>query len=202
MSAQRKQSRIGKNPESREPQPNLYLIGFMGVGKSVVGRAVARKMRMQFMDTDWMIEKESGQSIPEIFASQGEAAFRRLERELIESGHPRSGLVVSCGGGLPIQPGMADLLRKKGIVVCLFASTTTILSRTLGNARRPLLNVENPEERVSELLRQREPIYMQAGIGISADGRTISEVVQNVIRVYRREARSSKWRTQLGPASS
>lgn len=171
-------------------QPNIYLIGFMGVGKSVVGRALARALKMKFIDSDAAIESETGCAISEIFARQGEASFRDMERRFIESGHPDEGVVVSCGGGLPIQPGMADLLLRRGIVVCLFASPETIVRRTLGNPKRPLLNVANPEERIRNLLAERESIYLSTGIGISTEGRTIQEVVRNIIRVYRRESRA------------
>lgn len=172
--------------------PNIYLIGFMGVGKSAVGRSVARALRMDFIDSDWAIEQEAGKPISKIFADEGEAAFRKMERTFIESGHKEHGQVVSCGGGLPIQPGMADLLLQKGVVICLFAQPETIVSRTVGNPKRPLLNVENPEDRVRELMQEREPIYMNTGIGISTEGRTIADVVGNILRVYRRECRLRK----------
>ncbi|HSH10091.1 MAG TPA: shikimate kinase, partial [Oceanipulchritudo sp.] len=168
-------------------RPNIYLIGFMGVGKSAVGRALARALRMRFIDSDHAIEERVGQTIANIFKEQGEAAFRQMEREFIESGHPEEGTVVSCGGGLPIQPGMSELLKSKGVVICLFANAETIVRRTIGNPKRPLLNVENPEERVRELMEQREPIYMAAGIGLSTEGRGIQEVVKNIARIYRRE---------------
>lgn len=170
-----------------KPRPNIYLIGFMGVGKSAVGRALARTLRMQFVDSDWAIEQRAGKPISEIFADEGEAAFREMEREFIESGHPDEGVVVSCGGGLPVQPGMSQLLKGKGIVVCLFANPKTILERTVGNPKRPLLNVEDPEQRIADLLKEREPVYMEAAIGVATEGRNISEVVKNIARIYRRE---------------
>ncbi|NDV63067.1 shikimate kinase [Puniceicoccales bacterium CK1056] len=170
-------------------QPNIYLIGFMGVGKSAVGRNLARAMRMQFIDSDWAIEQVAGKSISKIFKEDGEARFRELEREFVETGHPETGVVVACGGGLPVQPGMSDLLKQKGVVVCLFARPETIMARTIGNPKRPLLNVENPEERITELMAEREPIYMKTGIGVTTDGRGIAEVVSNITRIYRRELR-------------
>lgn len=173
--------------KGKTPKPNVYLIGFMGVGKSAVGRALARALKMQFIDSDWAIEQAAGKPISQIFAEEGEAAFRGMERAFIESGHPGEGAVVSCGGGLPVQPGMAQLLRNRGVVICLFASPETIVRRTVGNPKRPLLNVENPEERIRELMTEREPIYMQAAIGVSTEGRTIPEVVKSITRIYRRE---------------
>ncbi|WP_269522464.1 shikimate kinase [Coraliomargarita parva] len=165
--------------------PNLYLVGFMGVGKSVIGRRVARALGFRFYDSDAEIEKKAGKSIPQIFESEGEAAFRAYERAYIEAGHPARNCVVSCGGGLVVQPGMRELLRSKGVVVCLFASVESILERTGRNKNRPLLNVANPEAKIRQLLSEREPIYMDAGPCISTDGRSIAEVVQHLERTYR-----------------
>ncbi len=178
--------------QASAPGPNLYLIGFMGVGKSAVGRSAARQLGMRFLDSDAVIESNEGRSISDIFADEGETAFRGKERAFIETGHPPQGVVVACGGGLPIPAGMRELLLSKGIVVCLFANPDTIIERTLGSDKRPLLRTEDPLERVRALLAEREPIYMQTGIGVCAEGRSLSEVVRNVVRVYRREASSRK----------
>lgn len=175
--------------KEKKAHPNLYLIGFMGVGKSLVGRQLSKALRMDFLDSDSVIESDAGMPISKIFETQGEAAFRKMERTFVESGHPTTGTIVSCGGGLPVPPGMSDLLRSKGIVVCLFASPATVLERTRGNPKRPLLNVEDPEQRIRELMEEREPVYKRCGIGVSTDGRTISDIVGNIIRIYRREVR-------------
>lgn len=174
----------GVNQFKDKKKPNLYLVGFMGVGKSSIGRRLASEMGYKFIDSDHQIEKRVGRKIPEIFAIEGEARFRQYEREFIESGHPPEARVVSCGGGLVIQPGMQDLLKQSGVVICLFASVESIIERTRRNKNRPLLNVENPEERVRKLLAEREPIYMNSGICISTEGRSIAEVVQHIKRSY------------------
>jgi len=173
------------NEKSQSTKPNLYLVGFMGVGKSAIGRRVARELGYKFLDSDDCIEKRVGKKIPAIFASEGEARFRAYEREFIESGHPEAGCVVSCGGGLVVQEGMQALLKSKGVVICLFASVDSIIERTSRNNNRPLLNVENPEARIRELLAEREPIYMDSGACITTDGRTIPEVVKHMLRTYR-----------------
>jgi shikimate kinase len=174
---------------SKTEKPNLYIVGFMGVGKSAIGRKVARKLRYRFIDSDQMIEKKAGVKIAEIFAKQGEPAFRKMERDFIESGHPQEGCVVSCGGGLVVQEGMSDRLKEKGVVVCLFASPECIVERTGRNANRPLLNVAEPEARVRELLAEREPIYMNAGACITTEGRSMLEVVRHVVRTYKAAAK-------------
>jgi len=170
------------------PETNLYFVGFMGTGKTTVGHAVAQRMGYQLLDSDVEIERKAGKSIPDIFANEGEPAFRVLERDFIEHGHPARKCVVACGGGLVVQPGMLELLKSKGVVICLQASLETILKRTQGSRHRPLLNVDDPMERIRTLYAAREPIYRQAGTVILTDGRPLSEIVTHVIRTYRREA--------------
>lgn len=171
-----------------QPNPNLYLVGFMGVGKTTVGRAVAHKLNYTLLDSDAEIERLAGMTIPQIFETEGEAGFRRREREFVEMGHPASGCVVACGGGLVIPPGMLDLVKSRGVVICLHASVETILRRTSGHRHRPLLNVEDPVARVRHLFEQREPVYRQAGTMILTDARPLHDIVAHVYRTYKREA--------------
>jgi shikimate kinase len=167
---------------------NLYLVGFMGTGKTTVGRAVAHKIGFHAVDSDHEIERLQGKSIPDIFAQQGEPAFRAMEKEFIERGHPETRTLVACGGGLVVQPGMLALLKSKGVVVCLHASLETILARTARHRNRPLLDVENPEERVRTLYAAREPIYKQSGTVILTDSRPLHDIVSHVMRTWRRDA--------------
>ncbi len=168
---------------------NLYLVGFMGTGKSTVGRAVAVRLGFQAMDSDHEIERARGRTVAQIFAAEGEPAFRAQERSLIERGHPDRGVVMACGGGLVVQPGLLDLLRARGVVICLHASLETILRRTSQARTRPLLNVDDPEARVRQLYAEREEIYKRAGTVILTDFRPLHDVVMHVLRTYRREAR-------------
>ena len=167
---------------------NLYLVGFMGTGKSTVGRAVAHRLGFAVLDSDHEIERQRGKTIPDIFATEGEPAFRVMEREFIEGGHPAARTVIACGGGLVVQPGMLALLKTKGVVVCLHASLETILARTSRHQHRPLLVAENPEERVRTLYAAREPIYKQSGTVILTDGRPLGDIVAHVMRSWRRDA--------------
>lgn len=173
-----------------EGKPNLYLVGFMGTGKSAVGRSVAQRLGFEFIDSDNEIERIEGRSIPEIFESDGEAVFRKMERAFMEKGHATCGKVVSCGGGLVVQPGMLELVQSKGPVVCLLASPETIFERTSKNDNRPLLKSEDPLARIRELLEKREPIYRKAGTEVLTDGRTINDVASHVVHIYKRERRS------------
>lgn len=167
---------------------NLYLVGFMGTGKTTVARAVGHKLGFQVLDSDHEIERLQGKSIPEIFAQDGEPAFRGFEREFIESGHPAERTVIACGGGLVVQPNMLARLKSKGVVVCLHASLETILARTARHRNRPLLEVENPEERIRTLYAAREPIYKHSGTVILTDSRPLHDIVAHVIRAWRRDA--------------
>jgi shikimate kinase len=140
------------------------------------------------VDSDHEIERQQKKTIPEIFAQDGEAAFRVLERAFIEGGHAGERTVVSCGGGLVVQPGMLALLKSKGVVVCLHASVETILARTSRQQNRPLLVAENPEERIRTLFAQREPIYKESGTVILTDSRPLMDIAAHVMRAWRRDA--------------
>ncbi len=175
--------------KTAKPRPNLYLVGFMGTGKSTVGRALARRLGMKHLDSDRSIEEADGRPIPKIFAAEGEAFFRQLEHDFVHGGHADEGCVVSCGGGLVMAPGMIDELKRRGLVACLFASPDTILQRTSGNSNRPLLNVENPRQRIADLLSEREPVYLQAGACFYTDAQPMNEIVRHLERFYLRESR-------------
>lgn len=161
----------------------------MGTGKSTLGRLVAHQLGLRFLDSDHEIERRQKRTIPDIFARDGEAAFRAMEKDFIEGGHPATGCVVACGGGLVCQAGMGRLLKGRGVVIGLFASVPTILDRVSRNQNRPLLNVSDREQRIRELLDRRLPYYLDAGVGITTEGRAVREVVNHIIRIYRDEAR-------------
>lgn len=167
---------------------NLYLVGFMGTGKSTIARLAARRMGFRALDSDHEIEHQQNRTIAEVFAEEGEPAFRKMELEFIEKGHASERTVVACGGGLVVQPGMLDRLRSKGVVICLHASIATVLERTQRSKTRPLLNVEDPLDRIRALYAEREPIYKRAGSLILTDSRPITDIVAHVVRTWRREA--------------
>ncbi len=170
------------------PDTNLYLVGFMGTGKSTVGRLLVKPLGFQFLDSDHEIERAQGKPISRIFAEEGEERFRALEREFIAHGHPDRGCIVACGGGLVVPPGMLELLRRRGVVICMHAPLETVLARTLHTTHRPLFEVENREQRVRELFAQREEIYRRTGTMVLTDRRPMREIAAHVLRVYRHEA--------------
>jgi len=161
----------------------------MGTGKTTVGRAVAQRIGFKCVDSDHEIERKAGKEITQIFAQDGEAAFRALERWFVEEGHGGERHVVACGGGLIVEPGMLGLLGQRGVVVCLHASIETILARTdRHRTTRPLLNVVDPDSRARELYAAREAIYRAAGTVILTDSRPLGEIAAHVIRVWRRDS--------------
>jgi shikimate kinase len=161
----------------------------MGTGKTTVGRCVAHRLGFKCVDSDHEIERKAGKTISRIFAEDGEESFRALERQFIDAGHAGEKLVVACGGGLIVQPGMLATLSGKGVVVCLHASIETILARTSRHEEaRPLLNVEDPATRARTLYAEREAIYRSAGTVILTDSRPLNEIASHVIRVWRRES--------------
>lgn len=160
----------------------IWLVGMMGAGKSAVGPSLAHRLGRCFHDTDAEIARAAGASIPEIFASEGESAFRDRERRAIEA-VLGSNHVVALGGGAIAQPGVADQLARAGTVVYLKAAPETLLGRLGDCAGRPLLSEIAPEARLMELgalLAQRESAYASAEIGVSTDDRTIEAVVEEI----------------------
>ena len=173
----------------------------MGTGKTTVGRTVAHRIGFRCVDSDHEIERKAGKPVSRIFAEDGEDSFREQERQFIESGHAPEKVVVACGGGLVVQPGMLATLAGKGVVVCLHASIETILARTGRHGEtRPLLDVENPDAKARALYAEREPIYRSAGTVILTDSRPLSEIAGHVIRVWRRESLSFAERQPSGGA--
>ena len=144
------------------PRSNIILTGFMGTGKSTLGRLLAQKIGYDFVDTDIQIEKQTGQSITTLFQTQGEATFRQLESELVEELAQQEGLVIATGGGLVLNPKNVAALCQTGRIICLTASPEEILTRISKQPEtRPLLLEKDPLAKINELLRQRDVVYKQ-----------------------------------------
>jgi len=164
---------------------NLALIGFMGTGKSSVGRLVADTLHFTFLDTDELIEASAGKSITDIFAQQGEAAFREMERKLVAELASRTRTVISTGGGLPANPANLASLKSHAMVVCLWASPETIFEHVRGQPHRPLLKAPDPMTKIRALLAAREPFYRQADVLVNTERRSIREVAQQILHQFR-----------------
>ena len=167
---------------------NIILIGFMGAGKTTVGKLLARERGMKFIDTDERIEAEQEKSIPDLFAEYGEPYFRDLETGLLKKMQDdTSGAVISVGGGMPVRKENRTLLRNLGCVVYLSATEETILNRVKGDGSRPMLNGEDLEARVEKLMQDREALYRQAAhLDIRTDRRSVYQVLQIIDQEMRR----------------
>ena len=159
---------------------NIILTGFMGTGKSTVGRLLARQLGYEFVDTDLLIEKREKMSVTDIFQQRGETAFRALERMVAKELGEKSSLVIATGGGLLLDHKNAQHLERTGKIFCLVASSDEILKRILSDDDRPLLQVENPSERISELLQKRQKGYGRFPQVITS-GKTVLQVVNELM---------------------
>jgi shikimate kinase len=144
-------------------QRNIILTGFMGTGKTTVGKLLADLLGYGFVDTDDLIEARHGRSIPQIFAESGEAAFRQMERDMAQALAEQEDLVIATGGRLMLDPVNVAALGQNGRIFCLVATPEEILMRVMqaGVAERPLLSGDNPQERIATLLQERREKYAQ-----------------------------------------
>jgi shikimate kinase len=164
---------------------NVVLCGFMGTGKSSVGRLVADQLHFAFLDTDGVIEARAGKGIPKIFAEDGEPVFRDMEEKLVKELAQRDRTVISTGGGLVVNPGSMASLKLHALVVCLWASPEQIFARVKNQGHRPLLEDPEPLEKIRRLLAERTPAYKQADVLLNTGIRSPREVAQQVVHQFR-----------------
>ncbi len=163
---------------------NIILTGFMATGKTTVGKLLAKKLHRDFVDTDQLIEARQGQSIADIFANQGESAFRQMEADIALELGEREELIISTGGRLMLDPGNVASLSRKGRVFCLVATPEEIASRLQEdkNNPRPLLDTPSPEKQIIELLQEREKGY-QPFFKLATDGKQPAEVAEDLLEL-------------------
>ena len=155
----------------------------MAVGKSAVGRNVARKLHRRFVDLDAVIEKKQGRKVREIFDSEGEGYFRRLEKQTLREVLNENRQVIATGGGVILDPDNLQLLREKCLLIGLSASPDVLLSRVGKGAKRPLLKGTDLRARIEELLEQRQSGYAQAHATVDTGGLSIEQVVERVLAI-------------------
>ena len=158
----------------------------MGCGKTAVGRVVSRVSGFEFLDTDQFIEEHVGMSIPRIFEQHGEETFRRYEREVVTRLAERKGAVIATGGGLLVDHANMDTMKQYAMVFCLWASPDSIWRRVKDQSHRPLLQTENPRQRIDELMEERKPAYGRADMLVNTEYRSARDVAQLILSQYRR----------------
>ena len=163
---------------------NVILVGFMGAGKSSVGRLLARRLGRCFVETDDMITAQEGRSIPDIFAERGEAHFRALEEETVRLLALKSGDVIATGGGLPCRDGRPEALRAMGTVVWLRGEFDAVYERAQRAGARPMLAGRGRDE-IEALYRAREPYYRQADLTVDTTGINPDQVVAKLLLLLR-----------------
>jgi len=161
---------------------NLILVGLMGCGKTTVGRLVADRLGWEFIDTDRLIMAKTGTSIPALFAEKGEPFFRRLEKEVLLAIKDRERTVVATGGGIVLAAENRHLLQEMGLVIYLQTAPAVLATRVGRGEDRPLLAGGAPVEVLTALLKEREAFYREANLVVVTDGRTPSQVAEEIIR--------------------
>jgi shikimate kinase len=169
---------------------NIVLTGFMGTGKTAVGRHLAAELHAQFVDVDTSITKKAGRSIRDIFVDQGEAAFRKQESDVIRELAQLDKTVIATGGGALMDAGNRDHLARNGILVCLTAHASTLLERLKDDVTRPLLAGENLEQKIERLMKERQAVYALCPVQVDTDGKSIAQVSEEIIQKV-----GPKWRS-------
>jgi len=171
------------------PKNNIYILGFMGVGKSVTGKLLAERLNRQYVDTDNLIESRAGKPITKIFEQDGDEQFRQLETSVLKEVADENNSVISCGGGIVMKDENMDLIRKSGRSIFLNASIDTLLERSGDSTERPLLNRLSEEEKckkIKEILALRLPIYLSADITLDTDDKSPEVIVDELIGLLNR----------------
>ena len=165
-------------------QKNIFLIGLMGTGKTTVGRQLARKLKMNFYDSDRVIEERTGVDIPLIFEKEGEAGFRKREVDIIDELTQRQGIILATGGGAVLDAENRNHLINRGTVFYLKSNLNTLIERTSKDKSRPLLQADEPVEIIlKRLLEERGPLYEEtADYIIETANNSIHGVIQAIIK--------------------
>lgn len=167
-------------------EPNLVLTGFMGTGKTTVGRLLAQQLNYAFVDTDEVIQEKAGKTIPEIFAEDGEEAFRNMEADVACELADKQNMVICTGGRLMLDPNNVAALGRTGRVFCLVATAEEIFRRVSEDTgvKRPLLFVPNPKARILELMEERKEGYGQFRQIITSKKKP-AKIAQEIIAIFR-----------------
>ena len=151
-----------ESPAAKDRSQNIVLIGFMGTGKTTIGKIASERLGLEFIDTDDLIVEAAGDPIPAIFEQVGEGGFRKIESDVLRGLAGKGGRIIATGGGIVTQPENQSLLQQLGFVVWLSATVETIFERVSLNSDRPLLYTDDPLQTITNMLADREPLYRAA----------------------------------------
>lgn len=166
---------------------NIILVGFMGCGKTTVGKILAARLGKKFIDMDTLIEERTGKAISQIFAENGEPVFRRIERNLVVELAEGSNQVIAAGGGIILNPLNITDFSRSGRVICLMASEEVIFRRVSSSSARPLLENGDKMQKIRQLFASRRPLYESIRDRVDTSDMTPEEVAQTVIRMLTNE---------------
>jgi shikimate kinase len=165
---------------------NIVITGFMGSGKSIVAEKLARKLGMEFIDMDQIIEKQ-GMSISDIFARYGEKYFREQENKLVKELSQKENMVIATGGGTLLSADNAKMLSEKGEIICLYADSKVLCNRLKRKDNRPLLKGGNLLDRINQLVEERKKIYDNIKLKIDTSDLNVQEVVDKIVDILKNE---------------
>jgi shikimate kinase len=163
----------------------IFLVGFMGTGKSSIAKMLSAVLGIPMLDMDASIEERTGKKISDIFAKEGEAAFRALERAMVVELSAKHDIIVSCGGGVVIDPENIKTMQSSGIAVCLDATPETVYARVKNETHRPLLKVADPLTAIKILMIKRELFYKAITHHVDTDGQTVEAVAMQICGMLR-----------------
>ncbi len=164
---------------------NIVLIGFMGAGKTAVGRQLSQRLNLKFADLDCLIEQKEKRQIAEIFSQEGEAYFRKIEKQMVKQVSQGQNQVIACGGGVVIEKENIENLKKAGALIYLRASPEVLFNRIKGQTHRPLLKVDDQRKKIDELLKFRAALYTQADYTIDTSNLSVEDVVSKILEIIK-----------------
>ena len=165
---------------------NVILVGFMGTGKTTVGKILAQQLRKTFVDMDKILEGRAGKSISQIFEEDGEPSFRNMERALVQELAAGNNQVIAAGGGIVLNPDNISDFSRSGKVICLLASEQEIMHRVSGSTARPLLEKGEKNKRITDLMEKRRPLYESIPDRVNTTGLTPEEVAEVIMLILQK----------------
>lgn len=162
---------------------NIILVGFMGSGKTTIATKLSHRLKMNYISTDGLIEKKEKATINEIFTKKGEDYFRSVESDCLKQACAIDNTVIDTGGGVVLRDENWVNMKENGLIICLTADEETVMARTKKYKHRPLLNVEDPKQKIRSLVARRAPFYAKADYCLDTGKLTVKQVVDRIVEI-------------------